>query len=442
MFQVGCLCACYLAKRGHEVEVYEYRDDIRKSEFVRGRTINLSLSARGIQALKAVGLGDKLVSSHGIPMKGRLIHNLDGSRHAIPYDPRHDQVCTYSVSRKYLNEFLLNATEKDFNVKLHFNHKLINANLQEGCMTFQLMVTNETVMRSADLIVGADGAFSTVRRHFMKSPMFNFSQTYIEHGYVELCMPPGEDGEFVMEPNYLHIWPRGTFMMIAMPNQDRSWTITLFMPLTQFQVLDCPTRLLKFFKQQFLDSVPLIGKRRLVTDFFATKPSTLLSIKCNPYHLSSRTVIIGDAAHAMVPFYGQGMNAGFEDCRLLDQLLHRYEDIAVVLKEFSAIRNTDAEAICDLAMYNYLEMRDLVNRRSFLLRRKVDNLLFRLLPKIWIPLYTSVAFTTVGYRQCMDNKCWQDKVIRWTLLALGVLGTALCAAGIYHWHRMTLTEKF
>ncbi|PNF20346.1 Kynurenine 3-monooxygenase [Cryptotermes secundus] len=321
-------------------------------------------------------------------------------------------LCIYSVSRRYLNEVLLTAIEKNFNVNLHFSHRLISANLQEGSMTFQLTDTNETVHKKADLIIGADGAFSTVRRHFMKQPMFNFSQTYIEHGYVELCMPPGQDGEFAMKPNYLHVWPRGNFMMIALPNQDRSWTITLFMPLSDFEALDSPTRLLKFFSQHFPDSIPLIGKHQLVTDFFSTKPSTLLSIKCSPYHVGGSALIIGDAAHAMVPFYGQGMNAGFEDCRLLDQLILKYEDMPVALKEFSAVRNRDAEAICDLAMYNYLEMRDLVNRRSFLLRKKVDNLLFWLLPNIWVPLYLSVTFTDIGYRECMENKFWQDKSCR------------------------------
>ncbi|PSN36199.1 Kynurenine 3-monooxygenase [Blattella germanica] len=291
-------------------------------------------------------------------------------------------LCIYSVSRRYLNEVLLTATEKLSNVHLHFNHKLVNANLQEGCMTFQMTGTNETKLQKADLIIGADGAFSTVRRHMMKQSMFDYSQTYIEHGYLELCMPPTEDGEFAMEPNYLHIWPRGTFMMIALPNQDRTWTVTLFMPFHEFQALNSPPKILEFFSKHFPDSIPLIGKHRLVTDFIATKPSPLLSIK------------------------------GFEDCRLLDKLMakHNY-NLQVVLEEFSNLRNEDAEAICDLAMYNYLEMRDLVNRKSFLLRKKVDNILFWLLPNVWVPLYLSVAFTNMGYKKCMDNKHWQDRVI-------------------------------
>ncbi|XP_069688959.1 kynurenine 3-monooxygenase isoform X2 [Periplaneta americana] len=359
---VGSLSACYFGKRGHNVHLYEYRDDIRKSEYVRGRSINLALSERGIRALKQVGLQDELVNHHGIPMKGRMIHNLDGTRKPIPYDPRSNQ-CIYSVSRRYLNEVLLSATEKFPNVSLHFNHKLINANLKEGRMTFQMTGTNENALQTADLIVGADGAFSTVRHHLMKQPMFDYSQTYIEHGYLELCMPPTSDGDFAMEPNYLHIWPRGTFMMIALPNQDHSWTVTLFMPFPDFESLDSPTRLLKFFSQHFPDSVALIGKHRLIADFFAITPFPLLSIKCKPYHLDNTTLIIGDAAHAMVPFYGQGMNAGFEDCRLLDELLlvHNY-NLSTVLQEFSASRQRDAEAICDLAMYNYLEI---ISRAAF-----------------------------------------------------------------------------
>ncbi|KAJ9596074.1 hypothetical protein L9F63_012742, partial [Diploptera punctata] len=419
---VGSLSACYFAKRGHEVHLYEYREDIRKSEHVRGRSINLAMSARGIEALKEVGLADQLINRHGIPMKGRMIHNLDGSQHPILYDPRNKQ-CIYSVSRRYLNEVLLSATETR----------------KHGFMTFQMTNTNETLLQKADLIVGADGAFSAVRRHFMKQSIFDYSQTYIEHGYLELCMPPGEDGEFVMQPNYLHIWPRGTFMMIALPNQDRSWTVTLFMPFVEFHNLDSPSKLLKFFSKYFPDSITLIGKQRLVKDFFATKSSPLVSIKCRPYHSGNAAIILGDAAHAMVPFYGQGMNAGFEDCRLLDKLMVQYDfNLPTVLQEFSSMRNEDAEAICDLAMYNYLEMRDLVNRRSFLVRKKIDNMLFWLFPNVWVPLYQSVTFTHTGYKNCLDNKRWQDGVIRRMVLMFGVVVSLLIAIAVSHFFKIVL----
>lgn len=233
-----------------------------------------------------------------------------------------------------------------------------------------------------------------------------------------------------MEKNYLHIWPRGEFMMIALPNQDRTWTVTLFMPFAKFKLLDTSETLLAFFQKYFPDSIELIGEKKLVNDFFKATPSPLVSIKCHPYHVSDRAVIIGDAAHAMVPFYGQGMNAGFEDCFILNELMERYEDnLQTVLPEFTKIRYKDAHAICDLAMYNYVEvnlisiyrkqiievyctfqMRDLVNKKSFRLRKKLDDFLYWLLPDIWVPLYNSVSFTRMGYQTCVNNRQWQDKV--------------------------------
>nr|CAD7392601.1 unnamed protein product [Timema cristinae] len=427
--QVGSLAACYFAKRGHTVHLYESREDVRQSEQFRGRSINLAMSVRGRTALKEVGL-EKVIVKHGIPMKGRMVHAVTGERRPILYDPNNNQVeleypgnklveledpgnklveleypgnkqveledpgnklSIYSVSRKFLNELLLTAAEKDPNVHFHFHHKLVAANLETG--------------------MGADGAFSTIRRQLMKRPGFDYSQRYIEHGYLELCIPPTENGEFAMEHNYLHIWPRGTFMMIALPNQDRSWTVTLFMPFHKFDSLDTPEKLVEFFKECFPDAVALIGQDQLVRDFFATRPSSLVSVKCKPYHIGCTALIIGDAAHAMVPFYGQGMNAGFEDCRILDELMERHhDDLSLVLPEFSQTRNEDAEAICDLAMYNYIEMRDLVNKRSFLLRKKLDEILFWLFPRQWVPLYTSVTFSNMSYTQCLSNKQWQGKV--------------------------------
>nr|CAD7396661.1 unnamed protein product [Timema poppensis] len=327
------------------------------------------------------------------------------------------------------------AAEKDPNVHFHFHHKLVTADLETGITTFRRQDRSQPIISGVgggftDLVVGADGAFSTIRRQLMKRPGFDYSQHYIEHGYLELCIPPTEDGEVshLVRKNDLgrsppepffsrwsrttsYIWPRGTFMMIALPNQDRSWTVTLFMPFHKFDSLDTPEKLVEFFRECFPDAVALIGQDQLVKDFFATRPSSLVSVKCKPYHIGCRALIIGDAAHAMVPFYGQGMNAGFEDCRILDELMERNnDDLSLVLPEFSQTRNEDAEAICDLAMYNYIEMRDLVNKRSFLLRKKLDELLFWLFPRQWVPLYTSVTFSNMSYTQCLSNKQWQGKV--------------------------------
>ncbi|XP_044742432.1 kynurenine 3-monooxygenase [Chrysoperla carnea] len=411
---VGSLCACFLAKRGLNVELYEYRNDIRKTELVKGRSINLALSNRGRAALRAVGLESHMVREYGIPMAGRMIHKLNGNLQELLYDPRTNKNL-YSVGRKYLNEVLLTAAEKYDNVKLFFNHKLINANLQDGKLVFRQMETDQTIELNFDLIIGADGAFSAIRKHMMKMPLFDFSQTYIEHGYMELCIPPDSEGKFQMESNYLHIWPRGEFMMIALPNQDHSWTVTMFMPFAKFAMLDTTEKLMDFFQKNFPDAIPLIGEDRIIKDFFNATALPLVSIKCKPYHVGNRAIIIGDAAHAMVPFYGQGMNAGMEDCLLLDQLLEEYNmNISKVLPEFTRRRHEDAHAICDLAMYNYIEMRDLVNRFTYIIRKKFDDFLFWAFPMYWVPLYNSVSFSTMRYSLCIKNRQWQDKVLKQT----------------------------
>ncbi|KAJ8725482.1 hypothetical protein PYW08_003665 [Mythimna loreyi] len=425
---VGSLEALYLAKRGHRVRLYEYREDIRKTPTARGRSINLALSVRGRRALKDVGLETHMIKEHGIPMTGRRIHRTDGSTYAIPYDANTKQ-CIYSVGRNYLNGQLLQESEKYENVERYFNHKLLEANLKKGSLTFLKTDTNENVHVTADLIIGADGAFSAVRKAMMKRPFFDFSQKYIEHGYLELCIPADDNGGFQMPPNYLHIWPRGEFMMIALPNQDCSYTVTLFMPFTKFKSLDTEEKLLAFFEKYFPDSIPLIGKEKLVEDFFAESPSPLVAIKCRPYHVEDKALLIGDAAHAVVPFYGQGMNAGFEDCTLLDELFKKHNDnLAEILNEFSETRWKDTFAVSDLAMYNYIEMRDLVTRTSYRLRKAMDDFIFWLLPNFWVPLYNSVTFSTMPYSQCIKNREWQDKVLKRTLSFAGlaaVIGAAV-----------------
>lgn len=425
---VGSLAALQLGHLGYDVDLYEYREDIRTAELVIGRSINLALSARGRAALKDVGLEEVLLK-HGLPMRGRMLHDLHGNTKVVLYDHVNNQAI-YSVGRKYLNEILLSAAEKQPNINLHFNRKLIDCNLKEGEMKFMNTQDKSIIESKAELLIGADGAFSAVRKQMVKLPGFNYSQTYIDHGYLELCIPPTTIGEFAMNHNYLHIWPRGKFMMIALPNADKSWTVTLFMPFKNFQSIVNEIDLLKFFQEYFPDAIELIGERRLVTDFFKTKPQHLVQIKCKPYDAFEKVLIIGDAAHAMVPFYGQGMNAGMEDVTLLKNLLkdHHY-NIPHTLEEFSRARWEDAHAICDLAMYNYVEMRDLVNKRSFLLRKALDSFLYSKIADKWIPLYNTVSFSRIPYKQCIMNKKKQDKI----LISIGMfLGIVLVLAPVIY----------
>lgn len=293
-----------------------------------------------------------------------------------------------------------------------------------------------------DLVIGCDGAFSAVRKEMMKRPRFNYSQEYIPHAYMELSMPPIGD-EFSLPPNYLHIWPRGQFMMIGLPNQDKSFTVTLFMPTATFENIKDRDSLLHFFNDNFRDSIPLIGIERLVDDFFSNRALPLVSVKCNPYNVGSKSLIMGDAAHAMVPFYGQGMNCGMEDCLVLEDALDKNNmDIGLALEDYSKTRNPDAEAMCDLAMYNYVEMRDLVNKKSFLVRKKLDNFLHWLLPSWWVPLYTSVTFSRMRYHKCVSNRAWQDSALGNISSLVGICGLA-CSVWLvsFSWPDMKLDPK-
>jgi len=443
-----------MAQKGYDVHLYEYRKDIREMEHVPGKSINLAMSVRGLTGLGKVGLGQHVANEYGIPMFKRMIHNVDGSTYAVPYGKK-DQ-CIFSVGRRYINEVLLKAGEKFPNLTYHFEHKMTNIDLDKAKMTFQKTDKSEVEVE-ADMIFGCDGAFSNVRKAFMRKPWFNYSQKYIPHAYLELCIDAKQDQngerEFAMPANYLHIWPRGKFMMIALPNQDRSFTVTLFMPTAEFNAIENESDLLSFFEEYFPDSIDLIGREKLIKDYFAIKPGPLISIKCNPYNWSDKVMILGDAAHAMVPFYGQGMNCGMEDVVVLDEMLEKYKgDRLKAFEAYSVHRNPDAEAMCDLAMYNYIEMRDLVAKRSFLIRKKLDDLLYWLMPTVWIPLYTTVTFSRKRYSQCISNKKWQDQLLS-TLIYYASLTAGGCltlGTGIILYRReilpaistSQLTEKF
>ena len=426
---VGSLQALMLAKRGFHVDLYESRSDIRKQEHVAGRSINLALSVRGREALKIVGLETTILES-AIPMYARMIHSLSGQTSTQPYGKVGQ--CIYSVDRRKLNELLLTQAEKSPVVTLHFNSKLLRASLQEKELVFHAQDREETV--KTDFIFGCDGAHSSVRRQMMRWGRLNYNQEYIEHGYKELRMPPTHDGRFAMPENYLHIWPRNEFMMIALPNIDRSFTMTLFMPFKVFESIETEEDLLAFFMKYFPDSVDKIGVENLVHDFFNNVTGGLVSVKCYPHFMANSTLIIGDAAHAVVPFYGQGMNAGFEDCLIFyEHLQQTGNDLVKAATVYADTHWRDTHAIADLSMYNYLEMRSHVNSYYFLFRKYLDNLLHALLPKVYVPLYTMVAFTRTPYHQAIQRNRQQRSIVTKLLLLGSVFSVCtLCFVAFQH----------
>ncbi|XP_075790273.1 kynurenine 3-monooxygenase isoform X2 [Pelodiscus sinensis] len=397
---VGALNACFFARRGFQVDLYEAREDIRVARAMRGRSINLALSHRGRQALKAIGMEEQIVAK-GIPMRARRIHTLSGKTYSIPYGTKSQYIL--SVDRANLNKELLTAAEKYPNATLYFGHKLLHCHIESGLLTFQR--PDQTSMEvTCDLLVGCDGAFSTVRKQFMRQTRFNYSHVYIPHGYMELTIPP-KDGD------------------------DKSFTCTLFMPFEDFERLTTGDQVLEFFQAYFPDSVPLIGEQALKRDYFLLPPQAMISVKCSSYHMASRCVLMGDAAHAVVPFYGQGMNAGFEDCLVFDELMDQFHnDLRSCLPEFSRLRVPDDHAISDLAMYNYVEMRAHVNSKWFLFRKCLDNCLHWLMPSTVIPLYTMVTFTRIRYHEALQRWKWQTQVIN---KGLFLIGAAAALGGLY-----------
>jgi kynurenine 3-monooxygenase len=365
---VGSLLAIYLAKRKYKVTIFERRSDMRTSNADRGRSINLALSTRGLSALEEVGLAG-IIRKNAIPMKGRMMHDVAGNLSFLPYGKEGQFI--NSISRGDLNMLLMSAAEKE-GVEIRFNSKLDHIDLEKSGG------------KGSDLLIGADGAYSAVRAALQVNGRFNFSQEYIEHGYKELHIPPGSN----LEQNALHIWPRESFMMIALPNPDMTFTGTLFLSFEQFESTRDPK---KFFADVFPDAL------KLIPDFeqqWASNPtSSLVTMKCWPWSNGSNVLLIGDAAHAILPFYGQGMNAGFEDCRILNQLLDKHkDDWSNTINEFESLRKPDTDAVATLALDNFVEMRDLVADEEFLLRKKIEARLNQLYPDKWVPLYSMVTF--------------------------------------------------
>ncbi|RKP24767.1 hypothetical protein SYNPS1DRAFT_33143 [Syncephalis pseudoplumigaleata] len=447
---VGALAALYMAQLGWRVSLYEARSDIRKEQVYHGRSINLALSTRGILALRGTKLNlDEEVLREAIPMRGRMIHDQHGRQSSQAYGV-HGEASrwTYinSVDRGKLNCRLLDAAEKHPNIKLKFGHKVVHCQPDLGALVVETGTDDarETFTISHDFIIGADGAFSTIRRALMRCTRMDYQQAYIPHCYRELTIQARVDAEgnrsFAMDPYHLHIWPKMSYMMIALPNTDQSFTCTLFMPQEKFDAIRSQQQLVEFFQQEFPDAYELIGRESLCEEYFRNPLGSLISIKCKPYHYQDKMVIIGDAAHSMVPFYGQGMNAGMEDVMILQEMLLRYQNsLSDALDAYTALRHDDAVAICDLAMYNYVEMRAHVHSPVYRARKAIEGVLYRLMPSYVVPLYTMVSFTTIRYSEATRRSQRQG---RWIYIASGValavtLGLAFAATTISlsHHHR-------
>lgn len=411
---VGSLLSIYLAKRGHKVDIYERRPDMRKAKISAGKSINLALSDRGWKGLEGVGIADE-IRKIAIPMYGRFIHHKDGSTAYQPYGKEEQAI--YSVSRGAINMKLMDLAEQQPNVKLHFNERCDFVDKNSGAIKFVNNETNNVTTLKPDLVFGADGAFSAVRLNMqLQNDRFDYRQFYIEASYKELSIPPGENGSFLIEKNALHIWPRGSFMMIALPNFDGSFTCTLFLTHKgaekSFEHLKTKEDVLKFFNEEFPDAVPLMPT--LVEDFFTNPTSSLVTVKCYPWVFNDKIALIGDAAHAIVPFYGQGMNCGFEDCVVLNSLIDKYkEDWPKILQEYQVLRKPDGDAIADLAIMNFVEMRDKTADPKFLLQKKIEARFSEKYPDKWIPLYSMVTYSPhIRYSTALKEGLRQEAIMQ------------------------------
>ena len=422
----GSLLALRLGQRGYNVTVYEMRPDLRKTDISAGRSINLAFSDRGNKAMKLVGIED-VVKALCIPMNGRMLHDKEGDTFLSNYSGR-DHEYINSISRGELNGLLLTEAEKHDNVTIHFNKKCKSVDFEHTTARFQDYETKKDFIEDADIIIATDGAGSALRRSYYleRKFLFSFSQDYLTHGYKELSILPTETGGYKTYKNALHIWPRGDFMVIALPNLDGSFTVTLFLSFDEgeynFNNLTTPEIVTEFFQKEFPDALELMPN--LVEDFFDNPTAPLGTVKCSPWHYKGNTLLMGDSAHAIVPFYGQGMNASFEDVVEFDAVLDEHEgDWETIFSEYEKTRKKDTDAIADLAIDNFHEMKDHVGQAIFQEKRKIEMALEREFPEDYSSKYSLVTFNEhIGYREAMLKGRAQDKAIL-NLLADDIIST-------------------
>jgi kynurenine 3-monooxygenase len=406
----GPLLALGLVRRGFRVEIYERRPDMRRLRTSAGRSINLALSARGIHALAEAGLWNDM-RGIVIPMKGRMMHSAASELTFQPYGKNESEVI-YSVSRAELGIALLDAAESK-GVTIRFQQRCTAIDLKTGVLDLRDERTGEERTLDSNVVIGCDGSASVIRGEMLKQSRFNFTQQYLDYGYKELTIPAGPGGKHALETYALHIWPRGNYMLIALPNVDGTFACILFLPFDgpdSFSRLNSKAAVLECFRARFPDALPLMPD--LADTFFTNPTGAMVTIKCSPWHVKGRALLLGDAAHAIVPFFGQGINCGFEDCTCLLELLDQHgADWARVFGEFENARRINTDAIADMAVENFVEMRDRVADPRFLFRKKVELALEAKYPQRFVPKYAMVTFHRIPYATTLKRGQVQDRLL-------------------------------
>ena len=407
---VGSLCSLFMTKRGYKVNIFERRKDLRSEIITAGKSINLALSKRGWTALKKAGVDTEVIKI-AIPVHKRIMHDINGRLTDQPYG--NEGECIYSVSRAKMNLLMMNLAEKN-GASLNFNQKCIDVDFENSIVDFENTETKKIQNIKSDFLIGADGAFSEVRKQMVNKYKHDYEYNEIEHDYKELLIPPGKNNSYLLDKNALHIWPRGEFMLMALANLDGSFTCTLFAPKNgnnSFADLVTKTEVENYFNNIFSDFSKLVPN--LYDQWISNPTSNLGIVRTFPWHISGTSLLIGDAAHATVPFYGQGMNCGFEDCRVLDELLDENGDNFIkCFDEYSRYRKPNGDGVQDLSMHNFIVMRDRTADPKFLLQKKIEKKFANLYPEKWTPLYSMVSFTNTPYSKAWAIGMKQEKIMQ------------------------------
>ncbi len=420
---VGSLAAIYMAKRGFEVDVFERRPDMRNEEIEAGRSINLNISCRGIEALKRVGIQENIMREV-IPMKGRMMHSREGTLTYQPYG-KDDSEFGNSISRAGLNKLLMSEAEATGKVRFHFNLKAIFADFENNIVVFEQGNTKEKISVRSKLVIGSDGSASAIRNAMSVLDDFSCDIEPLNYGYKELIIPATASGDFQIDKNVLHIWPRGNYMLIALPNFDGSFTCTLFMPYEgniSFETLTEKPAVESFFKEHFADLVSLIPN--IADVYFANPTGHMDTVRCFPWNVGGRSLLIGDSSHGVVPFFGQGMNCGFEDLTIFDQCIEEHlqtgarldsldaeDDWRLLFEDFGSRRKPNCDSIAQMAQENFVEMRDKVADPKFLLAKAVEKILEKKFPGAYISRYSLVTFSNVPYKTAQEAGIICDEIL-------------------------------